>query len=92
MYDLKQSFCKTGIEPIIDTFDSFESQNLYSQWNRIYVFNNNLFREFIDSDDNRISYISISSPSLNGILYYISATTLLYPDTWDMKKLGPVGA
>ena len=50
MYDLKQRFRETGIKPTIDTFDSVESKSLYSQWNRIYVFNHNLFREFIDSD------------------------------------------
>ena len=54
LYDLKQQFRRTGIKPVVTTFDTIEAKSLYSQWNRIYVFNDNLFREFVDTDDHII--------------------------------------
>ena len=45
---------RTGIKPVVTTFDTIEAKSLYSRWNCIYVFNNNLSREFVDTDDHII--------------------------------------
>ncbi len=44
-------------KPTLTEFANYEQRSLYKQWNRLKFFNNNLFREYIDKDDNdRIFY------------------------------------
>ena len=54
IYDLKALQRSTGVTPVVTEFLNKERKSLFAQFNRLFVLNNNLFREFIDSNDNII--------------------------------------
>ena len=54
IYDLKALQGSTGVTPVVTEFLNKERKSLFAQFNRLFVLNNNLFREFIDSNDNII--------------------------------------
>jgi hypothetical protein len=60
---------KTVRRPTLTTFANYEQRSLYKQWNRLKFFNNNLFREYIDKDDNGEDLLSIFSTCFRARLY-----------------------
>jgi hypothetical protein len=49
--------------PTLTTFANYEQRSLYKQWNRLKFFNNNLFREYIDKNDNDKIYYQYLVPA-----------------------------
>ena len=41
----------TGITPVVTEFANKERKSLFSQFNRLFMLNNNVFCEFIDDND-----------------------------------------
>ena len=70
-YELKRSAKASGVKPIIKEFDNKVKRSLYSQWSRIYIFNQNLFREYIDDDDNICYQYIVPMKQRNYILYQL---------------------
>ena len=42
--------------PIIETFENLERKSLYKQWSRLKIFNNTLFREYTNLENDTIHY------------------------------------
>ena len=63
MFDLKTSARKTGEKPIViweegmSKYDLLERKSLYAQWSRMYIFNKNLFREYVDDENVIYQYV-----------------------------------
>jgi hypothetical protein len=61
IYDLKlQSAKENGRHVVVTSFDNKEQRSYYNQWNKIVLFNKNVYREYVDDVDNiRLQYIEI---------------------------------
>jgi hypothetical protein len=59
IYDLKlQSAKENGRHVVVTSFDNKEQRSYYNQWNKIVLFNKNVYREYVDDVDNiRLQYI-----------------------------------
>ena len=54
IYDLKSLQRSTGTTPVVTEFSNKERKSLFAQFNRLFILNDNVFREFIDDNDNII--------------------------------------